>query len=49
MVLESTEGTVPHDPSLDPLIVEWAEKLNISLPKGFENPMDARAATQQNP
>jgi HD-like signal output (HDOD) protein len=46
MVLESAEGSVPHDLSLDPVIIAWAEKLNISLPKGFAVPAEPQPTAQ---
>jgi HD-like signal output (HDOD) protein len=37
-VLESAEASVPHDPAVDTQVIEWAEKLNISAPKGLAVP-----------
>jgi len=44
-ILELGDATSAHDPDLDPLIVQWAEKLRLKTPKGLQI-RRAEAATQ---
>ena len=45
-ILEHGNACSAHDPDLDPLIVQWAEKLRLKTPKGLQI-RRAEAETQQ--
>jgi HD-like signal output (HDOD) protein len=40
-ILESSDGSIPHDADLNPEILQWARTLHLRLPRGISTPAES--------